>query len=379
MKKVAFYSYLGSHIPNLAALAHFKPPDISIEWIVQYPQGIYKPYIDSIISLEQLGYRIQYPSKDLKLKHYFTKQRLIKNYYYPNLREKNSLNKVPVKLTIDNWWDELLSCKPNAIILSTIMLLGNNSVKHLSDISKKIPVFLHDYGQSMKEISIFKLYKERFQFLAGIFLPGKAYLKQMLTRKIKIPYWITGGSKTDFHFLPSLFHRPTNKPFLVYCNSVSHINLYHPQASQPEKWIPILNAICKKMGLDLIVKLHPLTYNRFCQSSWASQVYFSVYTNSLFKQSQGIISDPSTVLLDSLIVQKPLFILKNEVDLPTNLQKLLPYVPRLSINRNIEKVIADHLKHQKKTLFPKNIVSHWWCKLDGHASKRIWRIIKKYL
>lgn len=119
---------------------------------------------------------------------------------------------------------------------------------------------------------------------------------------------MTGSSKSDFYHLSQIFDPPVKRPFLLYCNSVSHIDIYDNRASQPEKWVSILQKSCQKTGYDLIVKLHPHTYFLYKDTSWANKVYFNSYTADIFRQAAGIISDPSSIMLESYLAKKPLFI-----------------------------------------------------------------------
>lgn len=382
MKKVIFYSYNGTHTPTLTALAFFKPKNVQIEWYIHAPRGkIYSEFYDALTSLEQLGFNYQFLSNKLisRIKDYFLKKKLRK-FIFPFA--KTSLKKKGVKLFVINgkWWKYLISRKPDVIVFPTVRIIGPKAPQILELLSQHVPLFLHEYGNTLKQISAFDLHKERHEFFKVIFTHGQMYQNQLDKRKIKVKSVLTGSSKSDFYHLPEIFDPPVKHPFLLYCNSVSHIDIYDNRLSQPEKWVEILQKSCQKAGYDLIIKLHPHTYFLYQNASWANKVYFNSYTADIFRQAAGIISDPSSIMLESYLAEKPLFIPQMKIPEWSYIRPIIK--TSILLNTDVKKnaqIISKTLSQFRFSRAHKKVKENWWYNPDGNASKRVWKHILSYI
>lgn len=379
MKKVFFYSFNGIHTPTLASLAYYRPENVEIEWLVHPPTGaLYSEFYDALISLEQLGFNYQFLSSGLlsHTKNLYLKKFALRKSIIPFANKSLQKERVKVSVVNDRWWEYIINRKPDAVILPTVRLVEPSCIQILETLSKHTSLFLHEYGNTAKSISAFDLHKERHEFFKTVFTHGKVNQKQLDDRRINVKSVMTGSSKTDFYRMPILFDAPVKQPFLLYCSSVSHVDIYNDKASQPEKWVDILRQSCRLAGFDLIVKLHPSTLFLYKDEPWANIVYINSYAADIFRQASGIISDLSTIMLESFLAEKPLFIPKLGIPEPSYLKPVIKVAkiltPDIKNNaREIRKITtefrfsADH----------KKIRLNWWHNPNGKVSKRIWKHI----
>lgn len=377
MKKIIFYSYAGQQVVTLIALCLTKPKNVEIDWYLQTPVGEFAEFIDAIISVRQFGFNIDPLQGDLKEKvfaNFKGKIPINLNYSITNRKIKSKgINIYPV---VGKWAKFALLSNPDAILLPTIRLGQNRPVMTLSKLAKATPLFLHEYGTTMKKISGFDLYKERHSLLKATFTHGKLYHKQ--AEKIKTEKILTGGCKSDFFHKPYFFQPPTKKPFLVYCTTVSHIAIYDNRLSEPQKWVKILQKSCNQIGFELVIKLHPHDLFLYQNSSWSNLIYFNAYSADLFRQSSGIISDPSSVLAEALLANKPIFI--PQLDLPSwnyiDLMLSGCYILGKDPLKNA-RLMENALRNDPLSKRRKELIKLWWHKPDGNASKRIWQELLK--
>ena len=379
MKRVFFYSFNGIHTPTLASLAYFKPENVEIEWFVHPPTGVlYSEFYDALMSVEQLGFNYQFLSSGhlSRIKNLYFKKFALKKFIIPFANKSLQREKVKVFVVNDGWWKYILNRKPDAVILPTVRLVEPSSIRILETLSRHVPLFLHEYGNTAKSISAFDLHKERHEFFNTIFTHGKVYQKQLDDRRINVKSLMTGSSKTDFYQMAVLFDAPVKHPFLLYCSSISHVNIYDDRASQPEKWVDILRQSCRLAGFDLIVKLHPSTLFLYKDEPWASIVYVNSYAADIFRQASGIISDPSSIMLESFLAEKPLFVPKLGIPEPSYLKPVIKVAEILTSDiknnaRKIRKITAEF----RFSAAHKKIKLNWWHNPNGKVSKRIWKHI----
>lgn len=376
MKRIIFYSFSGTHTPTLAALAYFKPKNVEVEWYVHAPLGReYAQFYDALLSTEQLGFTYQFLSNRLPL---YIRNQYIKKYSFRKVilpYAKSGIQKKGVKVFVASgkWWEYIINRKPDAIVLPSVRNPEPGAPQVLETLSSHTPLFLHEYGTTAKDISAFDTYKERHEFFRTVFTHGKVYQKQLDESGIRVESMMSGSSKTDFYRMHALFDAPVKRPFLLYCNSIAHVDIYDDRASQPEKWVKILEESCRLAGFDLIVKLHPNTLFLYKDESWANIVYVNSYAADIFRQASGIISDPSSIMLEAFLAEKPLFIPKLSIPEPIYLRPVLKTATTLTTNiktnaKNISKTIEEYKFSNKH----KKIRGYWWHKPNGKVSKRIW-------
>lgn len=381
MKKIIFYSFNGTHVPTLAALALTKPKNVKLIWYIQVPAGRdYWEFIDAIDSVKQMGFKIGPLVGSWKDKLFFPLKKRAptekKKLIYS--KRKIVIENLEIFPVVGDWWKIVLSQSPNAIVLPSIRL-PKNSLKTLELLQKKAPVFLHEYGNTMKKISAFDLHPERHNFFTAIFTHGELYHNQ--AKRIQAKKVLTGSSKTDFYHYNFLFPPPINKPFLVYCNTICHSRtFYDSRLSEPEKWINILYKSCQKANFDLVVKLHPNTLFLFQNEKWPGIKYINSYTADVFRQSSGIISDPSTVLAEALLTNKPLFLPR--LNLPSwsyiKLMSSACHILGKNVSENA-RIIKSALKNDPLSGRRGELIKLWWHNPNGRVSQRIWSNIGRYL
>ncbi|PIR58800.1 MAG: hypothetical protein COU69_03305 [Candidatus Pacebacteria bacterium CG10_big_fil_rev_8_21_14_0_10_56_10] len=379
MKKIVFYSFNGVATPTLAALAYFKPSNVYITWYIQSPIGkLYSEFLDAIVSVKQLGFKYSYFSNSLlhSVNAQVVKNKLNK-FFLPYAQQ--SLHKPGVEVVVvgQNWQEILLSSQTDGLVLSSIR---TGSYQFYKQLSQHQPIFLHEYGNSLKKISAFDLFPERHRLLSSIFFPGKKYYSQAISKSLQSKSVITGASKSDFYSLPYIFPRPTDKPFLVYCNTVSHIDIYDNKLSEPLRRVDNLVEACRKAGFELVIKLHPHTYHLFSNAPWRHRVYCNAYSADLFRQAAGIISDPSSLMLESFLANKPLFVPQPNIKLWPQLKTILSVSTILDENvRQNAKLINKAVDNFSANGSYRKIKELWWHLPDGKASRRIWKNILKKL
>ena len=241
-----------------------------------------------------------------------------------------------------------------------------------------MPIFLHEYGNSIKNFSAFDIHPERHDLLTAIFSPGTKYSQQARRANINSKVIITGSSKLDFYSWKEIVKPPTKNPFFVYCNTVAHTQISSSGISQPKKWVPILEKSLKKLGYELVIKLHPHSYFLYRDEAWSKYVYCSPFSADLFRQASGIIADPSSILLEALTLNKPIFLTKNFENVSTYYDFLKQKIPILDYNTDFNSQIIRKYTLKKATTRKKKIwLDKWWYRLDGRSSERIWSNISK--
>lgn len=375
MTKVVFYSYDSAQNYTLLALALSKPKDVSIDWFVQYPVAPFHRNIDALVSLQQLGLgfeSLQGKWKEKLLLPFKKRARTSLNFATTNNPIK--LDKVRIIPVIGPWESLVARLKPDAFLLPTVRFGQGDPAVVFTKLARMAPLFLHEYGNTMKQHSAFDFYKERHNFFSGIFTHGKLYHQQAKDRKMKTDLFLTGGSKTDFYHQQSRFPPPTKKPYIVYCNTTSHQTIYDNRLSEPLKWFSILRRSCRLAGFELIIKLHHHTYFLFQNTELASNIYFNGYTADLFRGASGIIADPSSVLCEALLANKPLFVPKLSLPDWAYIKTMLSACQLLTRDPNKNKgIISKAINNDAGGARRKQLIRMWWHRPNGQASSRIWK------
>ncbi|MDQ3008461.1 MAG: hypothetical protein M3Q81_02595 [bacterium] len=330
------------------------------------------------MTFQQLRIPLNYSNTTsyIRLLSKFSSARLESIFTVPYATKNFNDDSVKVKVVQGDWWQEIIQCKPDALVLPTVRILEQHGYEILHQLARKLPLFLHEYGQPIKNVSAFDLYKERHELMTHIFTHGRKYQSQLVAKGFSVPSTITGASKSDLYRDLPLFERPTDKPYLVYCNSVSHVAMYNKSDSQPEKWVEILELSCRLAGYELVIKLHPHSYYQFRDASWRKKVYFNAYTADLFRGAAGIISDPSSLFIEGLLAEKPLFMPSlnvNEWSYLKNISQLIRILTEDTVqNSSIIKKTIEEFSLTKKYISAKNA---YWHNADGMSSARIWQKI----
>ena len=119
MKNIAFYSFAGTFVPTLAALAIKKPKDFVINWYIRIPD-LSAELIDSVIAIKQMGFdlpTIKNPYGNFKN---FLAQKKLESFYMPFSEKKYELEKINFKYVGKNWVDEIIKDKNDTLILPSI-------------------------------------------------------------------------------------------------------------------------------------------------------------------------------------------------------------------------------------------------------------------
>ena len=343
MKKIVFYSFNGTTTSTLAALALAVPPDVEIKWLVSPPSV---ELVDSVSSIEEMG-----------------------------------LQCIPSRY----WFEEALGYEPDAILISSIYIHRMDfsrrySSKRAREIIYKtgIPFFIHERGNTAKpdSNSSVERFRKEYKYFRATFTLGPLFhytCRNLPTEKV-----LTGASKIDFYKWPLRFTPPTDKPFIVYCDTYCDTSWMNSKLSEPQKWVDILYQACQKLGYELVIKIHPCNLFMKRHKSWPGIIYTNSYYADLFKQATAIISDPSSVLTEALLLNKPLFLPEMSIGSWWQMDLLKPAL--YILKRNVDsaaKQIEEAIKNDRKKDTRRMLAKLWWYKPDGHASERIWEALLK--
>jgi hypothetical protein len=238
------------------------------------------------------------------------------------------------------------------------------------------PFFFHAYGNTFKEKSGFEWRSKQGKFLSAIFSMGPKEYEQ--SKFLGIRQERTGGSKLDLFTFPEIFKVPVKKPFVLYCSTISNTRIYPKELSEPEKWAPYLEDIFNSTGFEFVAKWHPNSTQKFKKMKLVKNTYLPTYQYDVLRQANIIVADPTSLLPDALIVNKPLFLIKTPLDEWGYYRRFKKGCYMIVGNRQKDRGLIlkvmnkDWLKNERKKL-----IKEWWYKPDGNASERVWKQISK--
>lgn len=76
------------------------------------------------------------------------------------------------------WWKHIINRRPDGIVFPSVRIIEPEALQILESLSQHAPLFLHEYGNTLKRISAFDLYKKKHELFKVIFTHGKMYQNQ---------------------------------------------------------------------------------------------------------------------------------------------------------------------------------------------------------
>jgi hypothetical protein len=327
--RVAFYSFNGTHVPTLAALARAKPRGVSVRWFVHAP---WKGFTDSVEAAKLVGAKFQ--------------------------------------VVGDDWLEEIGRWGPDAVLICSLY----EDTDQLARLG--VPIFFHEYGNTAKwdSTNAAVRFGDTFSFVRTVFTYGE--VAHYMSRDLPTELVLTGGTRSDFYFAGLPCEQRRRGQFILYCNTYWQ---GEEMRERPRRWTRLLSEACARLHYDLVVKLHPCT---LAQLNLAEDVRGELdtrcYYADLLKQATAVVSDPGTLLVESFLADRPTFMPRIEGESWWRLDLLrcgaIELEPELE---TLVEQLRTGIKQDPKRHPRRMLAKLWWHQPDGHVSERLWRELLK--